>query len=42
MLVEVEGESREDEGKERDEDGRCHRAAVCIGVGWVHRHGYRA
>lgn len=42
MLVEVEGKSRQDEGKERDEDSCRHRAAVCVRVGQVRRRGYRA
>lgn len=42
MLVEVEGKSRQDEGKKRDEDGRRHRAAVCVMVRQVRRRGYRA
>lgn len=42
MLVEVEGKSGQDEGKERDEDGCCHGAAVCVGAGWIHRHRHGA
>lgn len=39
VLVEVEGKSRQDEGKEGDEDGRRHGAAVSVGVGQVGRRG---
>lgn len=42
MLVKVEGKSRQDESKERDQDGCCHRAAVGVGAGGIDRHGHRA
>lgn len=42
VLVEVEGKSRQDEGKEGDKNGRRHGAAVSVGVGQVRRYGYRA
>lgn len=42
MLVKVEGKSRQDQSKERDQDGCCHRAAVCVGAGRIDGHGHWA
>lgn len=42
VLVKVEGKSGQDESKERDQDGCCHGAAVCVGAGRIDRHGHGA